>query len=230
MRKLVFTTAVASIVATTAGQALADDAPSRGIELGARVGYGIPMGNFAANNAGTSTSLTDVFSSLVPLQIDALFMINPNVRVGGYFAYGFLGIGNQWNGFPTNCQGNGLSCSAHELRFGAQLHYHFAPDKTLDPWLGAGVGYETATFTESANGQSGSVTTSGFEFFNVQGGLDYKAAANFGVGPYAQLSVAKFSDCSFSDAFTQLGSCQVQNTTLHEWLIFGVRADYEIGF
>src|SRR5262249_34962686 len=154
--------------------------PTSGIEVGLRAGYGIPMGSFSGE---TGADQSKALSSLVPIQLDALYMINPNIRAGVYFMYGFAGVGDSFKSLANGCTGD-VSCSAKDMRFGVQAHYHFMPDQTIDPWAGLGVGYEIASFSASSSGQSAGISSSGFEFLNIQGGADYKVMPNLGVGPF----------------------------------------------
>lgn len=226
MRKFVITAAIAAIGATTASSALAADGagPTSGLEVGARVGYGIPMGNATgAASGGQSTALGDVFSSMIPIQIDALYMINPNIRVGAYFQYGLLSVSDKFE--KGVCSTSGVSCSFHDLRFGIQAHYHLMPEQTIDPWVGLGIGMESASGSLSAGGQSQDASLSGLEFVNLQVGADYKVMPNLGVGPFAQFSLGQYSSQTIGNQ-----SGDIQNKAMHEWLVLGVRGAYDIGF
>jgi hypothetical protein len=115
----------------------------------------------------------------------AVLRLNPNLLIGGYFQYGFGLLNNSSAGVgQVGCNSSGVSCSANDLMFGVQAHYHFMPGGTFDPWGGIGVGYEIANASASANGQSVSVAFSGFQFVNLQVGGDYKAMPNLGIGPF----------------------------------------------
>lgn len=66
--------------------------------------------------------------------------------VGAYFQYAFVSINTDWNPDCTS----GVNCSAHDIRVGANIHYHVHPAATFDPWIGAGMGYEV--HAESTSG------------------------------------------------------------------------------
>src|ERR1700758_4763790 len=122
MRKFVLTAALISLGATFAGNAMADGAgPTTGVEVGLRAGYGIPMGSATGVDGADQSKFV---KSLIPIQLDALYIINPNLRVGVYAMYGFGSAGDSFN---QTCTG-GVSCSLHDMRFGVQAHYHFMPD------------------------------------------------------------------------------------------------------
>jgi hypothetical protein len=107
----------------------------------------------------------------------------------------------------------------------------------LDPWIGLGFGYEwlNITMEGSMGGRSASITMTphGFEFFNLQAGLDIQVVEHFYVGPFVTLAVAQADsrsvDCttsvaSFCDQFG--ASRDVRNKALHQWLLLGVRGTY----
>ena len=86
-----------------------------------------------------------------------------------------------------------MSCSAKDLRLGLNVHYHFSPGESFDPWVGLGAGYEWLVLDESAGGVSVSETASGFEFGNLQLGGDFAVAPNFGIGPFFTFTLAQYS-------------------------------------
>ena len=159
-------------------------ASAGGFELGARLGYGIPAGKFADDNS----DLSDGVSGMIPLQLDLGYRVSPAFSIGGYVMYG---IGFSATTFrnpvtrPTISRGSAPDCSARDVRLGIQAQFHFLPKKKLDPWLGAGLGYEWLDTRQdtSGGGREGlSVTGKGFEFINLQGGLDIKVAPGLAIG------------------------------------------------
>ena len=79
MKKLV---AAAALLATfTAAPALAD--ADRGLTLGLRASYGVPLGT-----AGDGESLADLTSGAVPVQIDVGYRFTQHWQAGAYFAWG----------------------------------------------------------------------------------------------------------------------------------------------
>ena len=219
----------ASAVVLSGNTARADDATPTGIEVGLRVGYGLPLGDAAgAPSGGQSVSLSNIYSGQIPIQIDAGYRFTPNMMVGAFFQYG-IGMLNTGNGsLLQGCSTSGVSCSGNDMAFGVQFHYHLMPDQTIDPWGGIGVGYEIANISESAGGQSASESFSGFQFVNLQIGADYKVMPNLGVGPFVQFSLGEYSSCSTSGGAGAGGSCTIPNTAMHEWLTFGIRGAYDI--
>jgi hypothetical protein len=191
-----------------------------GFEIGLRTGYAIPLGKGGANS---SLDLNEGISGAVPIWLDLGYRATPQIMVGiyGAYAFGFLG-----DTLDRAC-GGGLDCSSHDIRLGAELQYHILPRQQADPWLGLGLGYEWLTFSASGGGQDGSITASGFEFVNLQAGVDFAPSdsANFGLGPFLAFSVAQYSDVSCSGA-AGLACPGSFETTTHEWLTFGVRGTF----
>src|SRR5690606_28589863 len=118
-------------------------AKDAGLELGGRVGYGVPVGKVTAE---TSDGMNDLISGKIPLQLDVGYRLNPHVLIGGYLQYGI--------GFMSadECDADGVSCSANVVRLGAQMTYHFAPITVDGGWLGAGIGYEWLNLSVKAGG------------------------------------------------------------------------------
>jgi len=216
---------------------------SSGLALGLRLGYAIPMGKAGALAAPGTTpdtkndNLHDTISGMVPLWFDVGYRIDPALYVGAFFQYGFAFV-NKDN--PSNVACNqGVSCSAHDITFGANVHYHILPDGSFDPWLGAGLGYEMATFSESGTvtegttsfNVDGSATFKGFEFLILEAGGDFKPAPNFAVGPFVNFALGELT--TWSSSVTVAGVSQDQSgdlvdTGLHEWLTLGVRGQFSL--
>ena len=192
-----------------------------GIEFGVRVGYGIPLGT-----AGDNASLSDQIKGMIPFWADIGYRFDPNWYLGGFFQFG-LGFVPSAASQPGGVCVTGVSCSVNDLRFGLNVHYHFLPAEILDPWLGVGAGYEILNLSASATGVSASGSNRGFEFGNVQLGLDFKISPAFGVGPFATFTIAQFSDTSVS-VNGQDVPFSYTNKAIHEWLIFGVRGVFDI--
>lgn len=210
-------------------------ARAEGFELGARVGYAFPMGKLS--DQGTNNSLADAVSGMVPLQLDIGYRVLPSLMVGGYVMYGFGIVSDT---IDKQCDalkalGADATCSAHDVRLGLQAQYHFAPKASLDPWLGAGIGYEWLTFgvhaARAGVSNDTSVTGKGFEFINLQGGVDFAVAPGLGLGPFLSFSVGQYGEsstscdgagCDASDSTSQ----DIDDKALHQWLTLGVRGTF----
>jgi hypothetical protein len=214
----------------------ASQASAGGFELGARLGYGIPTGELTEY-----VDLSYGISEMVPLQLDLGYRVSPAFSIGGYVMYGvgFAGdsisrVCHQYDDHP----GFRASCTAHDVRLGIQVQYHFLPKKTLDPWLGAGLGYEWLEWGTDLSGggmrTETSVTARGFEIINLQGGLDFKVAPGLALGPFLSFSIGQYSSlngsCSGDDCddFTRAGDDPGGNAA-HQWLLLGVRGTFVVG-
>jgi outer membrane protein W len=220
---LIGTTALAQEAAPAAATA-----PSRGaIEIGLRLGVGFPLGHEGETAGETSDDkLSSDLKAIIPIAIDAGYRINPNVYVGVLFQYGFGIVATDNN--PTCASGSGVSCSGSDLRLGVDLHFHFAPGQSFDPWLGVGAGYEWLSLDATAGGVDAGATATGFEFGNVQLGGDIPVAPNFAIGPFVSLSFGEYGDVSFSQGGASM-DMTITSKSFHEWLEFGVRGVYDIG-
>lgn len=199
-------------------------AQDTGFEAGLRVGYGIPLGDAVKNG-----KLSDAVGGQVPLILDVGYRVIPSLFIGLYGQYGFAWVGDDDANVcdsPVNA-----SCSAHDIRLGIEAQFHFRPRQMLDPWIGLGLGFEWLSSSVESGNTEISSTLSGFEFFNLQAGLDIAVADHFHLGPFLNLSFAEFSsvsvDCSSDFCNGQFGaSGDIDNTSMHEWLLIGVRGAY----
>lgn len=179
--------------------------------LGLRLGFAPAMGDASKGNP-----MTDGVKSQIPLQVDAMFGLSPAVAVGGYLSYGF---GQLNSDLSDSCDAVGVDCSISDLRIGAQATYSFiAPSRQFVPWLGAGIGLEWLTEKVSAGGVSASADAFGIEFLNLQAGGDYKVSEQFAIGPYAMVSIGRYSSVEGND---------IPEKAVHEWLYFGVRGRFD---
>lgn len=181
-----------------------------------RTGYELPFGSKTglANDAfGTTTT------GFVPIWVDAGYRFEKHFALGAYFRYGnghaYNGGGAEWG----DCAAGGSMCTATDVIIGAQVHYHFLPDRLIDPWAGLGAGYEFFDYTTEGGGPH-DFSFEGYDFFNLQAGVDFKPIPSLGVGPFATLTVGQFSTCS--------PPAPGFKTALHEWLAFGIRIAYDI--
>ncbi|QSQ13836.1 porin family protein [Myxococcus landrumensis] len=194
-----------------------------GFALGLRAGLGVPFGKFtSAESATTSNKVSDSFSAAIPLQLEAGYFFNPNIYVGAYFQYGILTL-------KEDCP-DGLDCSASQLRFGANVAYHFQATPKIDPWVGLGIGYEIASQSTSATVGNAEIdltaNVKGLEFVSGQGGVDFRITPSFSVGPYVTYTLGQYSSISISgdDGNSESDdSTDIEEKAMHSWLYGGVR-------
>ena len=146
MRKIVGVAVVFAVLA--AGTAEAQAPAASGFTMAVRLGYGTPMGD-ALSGPGGSLKVDDFFGGKVPLWFDLGYRIDRSMFLGAYVEYGFGSVGGT---LDQACVAAGESCSTSMLRIGAEFLYKFSPDASFAPWLGIGLGYESATVKESIPG------------------------------------------------------------------------------
>jgi opacity protein-like surface antigen len=204
MRRTMGVAALALTLASSSARAQA--APEeRGITLGGRFGYAMPSGEIAPGFA-----LGDDLSGTLPLQLDLIYRFGRHFGLGGYFSYAF--------GLTKNCP-SGVTCTAYSRRLGLQGTYSFdLAGSVLRPWIGLGIGYEWLREKLERNALSDSVTPAGFEYANLQIGLDIPVAPRLWVGPYGMVTVGRYTHLPPDPSGKSLG------TSLHEWIVIGVKA------
>ena len=222
-------TSASSVPSTSEEAAFANDEPPPSIGggklvLGLRLGYSLPMGAASENNNGSSEKMTDGVSGHFPIWLDVGYLVSSDVLLGLYGQYAFGGVAGSVKANCDQASSAGISCSASDIRFGIQVQYYPSRQKKVDPWIGVGFGYELLKISLSGAGQDGSVTAKGFEFANLQAGLDFKALHNLGVGPFVSFSLGQYDSTSTSGSIARGNpGGDIPNKALHEWFTFGVR-------
>jgi outer membrane protein W len=180
--------------------------------LGLRLGFGIPMGK----TTGDATAIE--FSNKFPIWLDLGYRITPNILVALY---------GQFAPATLKCP-EGFFCSgASVMRFGVQAQYGFAPEATIAPWVGLGVGYEIANAKVTRGGIETKFGLKGVEFMNLQVGADYMASKAVGIGPFLSFSVGRYSSgSSESEGISSSGG--VEKKEFHEWLVLGLRGAFSL--
>jgi hypothetical protein len=201
-------------------------APWTAVEVGVRFAFGVPFGGLSGNNGDN----VDHFASnqIVPLWLDGGIRFLSNFYVGGSFSYGIASVADQFG--MGACKQAGIGCSSNDIRFGLAAHYHILPDGRFDPWVGLGFGYEWLSFSTSGGNQTVNQGVSGWEFVNLQAGLDFRLLDGaLGIGPFLTLTFDQYSQASVSsDTNGGTTGQSINNQSFHEWLLFGVRGDYDI--
>jgi len=189
-----------------------------GFAVGIRGGYGIPFGS------GNGAPLSSVLLGVVPVGVDAGWFFTPHFYVGAYFIYGF-GVGADQDN--DTCSTVDQECSASMVRFGLTAHWHFAPQGIWDPWIGAGLGYESILLsaTSDVDGSTlGSAALSGVDL-SLEAGLDLKPAHFIGLGPYVELASGPYvvdNNCTAPSASSD-STCSPSGLVWHGWISFGAR-------
>jgi len=203
MRKLLMLGSLMALLVPTASHAQ--------FSLGLRLGFAP-----AAGDSMKDSPMKDEVSSQIPIQLDAMYKITPDISAGLYFSYGIVQLSSD---VKDACDAFGASCSANTFRVGAQGAYAFNKvSPQFVPWVGLGLGYEAFTAKTAFTGVAVSTTTTGLEA-NLQVGGDYKVNPKFVVGPYLQVSFGQY---------TSQESSSISDKAMHEWLGFGVRGKFDL--
>ena len=142
-----------------------------------------------------------------PIVVDVGYRLSEFVFVGavGQIALGTLGSGSCG---PTD------SCLEWNGRVGAEVQLHpLGRAGRLDPWFGVGFGYEWQTY----QGSSETLTVSGFDFLNVDVGLDFPVG-KIHLGPFFGFTLGQFSHASDSGK-----SNSIDDKALHYWFCLGLK-------
>lgn len=203
-----------------------------GFETGLRVGFGVPVGKAGDSRAGGERELRDLTPWRAPLWLDVGYRVAPATTLGAYLQ---LGVGESGDA----CEGE---CDWSDLRAGIQGQFRLAaPEASLQPWIGAGLGYEWLSFrtlapvmvTDPETGELVEVRVRTAEKLGgpellLQLGLDFLVEESLTVGPYVSATLGQY----LTDGF----KCQpnigctaedaVEGSGFHSWLGVGLRGSY----
>ena len=190
-------------------------------EAALRVGVGFPMGSAYQTTTGGDVNLGDWSSFTIPVQLDLGVRLGGSWFLGAYFSYGFAGSSSvAFTSFT--CGVSDVKCSPSTLRFGGQVHWHFLGNVSTDPWIGLGSGYERVNLGVTGATGEGSLNLSGWEFVNVQLGLDFALGSAVKLGPWVSFSIGQYGSIGGSSGGSGI-SGDITNKTIHEWVMGGVR-------
>jgi hypothetical protein len=192
--------------------------PRTGFQGALRTGVSIPTGNVVEGNAAMSS----FFKAQVPIFVEAGVKLSPAIFLGGFAGLSFGGAGNDFKTAQGCTAIAARGCVATDFRIGVEIQYHFQPDERMNPWVGYGLGYESATASASGGGPSFSSNASGLEFLKLSGGLDFRLSRSFGLGPWIGLDLGQYGHTQTGTGGASI-DVNVQNTALHEWFSLGVR-------
>jgi hypothetical protein len=196
-----------------------------GLELAARGGYGIPIGE-----AQQGEQLEDDIKSQIPVQLDVGYRESERWTFGLYFSYGF---GSTGRGASELCRSLSASCPTQVVRGGIQILFHIAPKKPIGGWLSTGIGFERLGFALNSNAfdvhYSGYYV--GIEALSFQAGLDIRHAAGASFGPFVGALSGRYIELSTECTGTGCrgfsgANASLDEPTLHNWLVLGLRGAF----
>ena len=155
---------------------------------------------------------------VVLLEIGA--KVQDHIFVGGYLGGGLGGSGSD---FQSACGRSGVSCLTSLFRLGFEAQYHFIPDGLINPWVGVGLGYESASLHVRGPGGEAKVSASGIELADLMIGADVRLTQKIGIGPVLSASAAQYSTAELeSNGTTKSGD--IGDKAIHSWFNLGARA------
>jgi len=215
MKRLIITLAFLSsiVLAPTARAQVAIDV---------KAGYAWPIGNIATATTVSSDrhgALSKVVSGAVPLEVAARYRFTPKFSAGIYFQYGPAFVA------PYSCLAS-FSCSASNVRVGAEAVYAFLPDSTINPWVSLGSGWEWLNqtvdipSTPAAPASTQKLGLNGWEWFNLQVGADWNFSKMFAAGPYLGFFGGQYSSATDNGGSRTIASA---NRQFHGWVQLGLK-------
>jgi hypothetical protein len=187
----------------------AEPSPS-GLRVAVRSGLALPMGEAFVS----SGLLSDTIAAYVPLRLDVGYRIERHFYVGAAAQVAAI--------LPNDCP-PGASCSGSNMRFGVMLAYHLLPTRIVDPWVGAGVGFELLRMSRSVSGTSVDIAARGLELLDLELGADLRPNASFRVGPVLSTSIGRYARVAVNGAST--GDF---DSSLHAWVMLGLRGAFDL--
>jgi len=191
-----------------------------GFEASLSLAYAAPSGD-ATGVAGDSMTLT--FGGQFPIGLQVGWAVTPAFFIG---AYGSVAPGGAGSSVSETCQTYDYNCSSISFHGGLAVEYRFNTPEPIQPWIGYGIGYESASVSISSPSASGSITATGWEFGRFRAGVDFLPLASVGLGLYTEASVGQYGHLHEQNPDGSTTDIDVSQTALHEWFSIGVRVRF----
>jgi hypothetical protein len=191
--------------------------------LDAKVAYAIPTGSvWAGSPWNPRWPMTKVWTGAIPVEVAGRYRFSPNLSAGVYFQWGPAFV--TATGFDQIAGSFGW-----DMRIGAEIVYAFTPGRSMNPWFGLGTGWEWTQYAGTKAGSAASVTMNGWEYLNVQTGLDFALSKGVGLGPYAAFLGGNYSGIVASGSSTGWGgSVELASRAFHGWFQIGVKGTWNL--
>ena len=186
------------------------------LELGARLLTGRPIGEAAAGLA-----LSEQTSGFYGVGVDAGVRLPIGLFLGVYAQWAYAAAKKSGSECPSSATG----CSGTDVRLGLEAIWHLLPDRTIDPFVGIGLGREWLTSRSTRHGEAidgaRSETDSGWEYAHLELGADWNVDRHFALGPFVTATLARFGHATYADpSITRSGS--ISNPSVHAWILLGL--------
>lgn len=192
-------------------------AAARSFQAALRSGVQLPWG--AASDL-QGDELSARYGWQVPLILDAGFKLTKPMFLGVYAGLGYGRVGDAGEA-EAACRATGVSCSVLSLQLGVQGQYHFAASDRLNPWIGAGFGYEQAQQSLSVGPHSEEQRSSGITLLKLAFGVDYRTS--FGFGPFVEVSAGRYETTRTELDGVRVHEGPVDASAWHGFLVIGAR-------
>jgi hypothetical protein len=184
---------------------------------------------FGSATGGRADDLSARYSwQWQPLELGLGAKIIDSLYLGGYFNFA---VG--WEGSDPDTAGrcergdgvtDDVSCSSVSVHAGVEARYYFTPADAMTGWLGYGIGFTSGTqYISDAGRYSESSAARGIELGRISGGLDFRPSRGFGLGPYAVVSIGRYTNETTTIRNIETSSADIDNPALHAWLTAGLR-------
>jgi len=129
-----------------------------GFEASLSLAYAAPGGSATG---APGDNMTASFAGQFPIGIQIGWAVTPAFFIGPYGSVAPGGVGSAASG---TCQTYDLNCSSISFHGGLAVEYRFNTPESIQPWIGYGIGYESASVALSSSTQSASLNANGWEF------------------------------------------------------------------
>lgn len=190
---------------------------ARGFQAAVRSGVQLPWGK-ASDLQGDE--LAARYGWQLPLVLEAGYKLSKPTFVGVYAGVGYGQVGNG-NEADAACAARGVSCTVLTLQLGVQAQYHFAPSDRINPWVGAGFGWEMARQALTSGAYDETQHSSGLTLLKLALGADYRSS--FGFGPFVEVSAGRYDVTSTEMDGARVHEGPVASSAWHGFLMLGAR-------
>jgi len=200
------------------GSARAQEVDRTAFEVGARVGVNFPFGESSAGKS-LATNVGPAYA----------FTLEAGVRLFGRYELAVVGLyalGTVNTTTSQGCYTGSNSCTAATGEVGLEFIYHPLGLAPVDPFVGVGAGYEWLPIWATVSGRDYNLTLRGWNWVQVQGGVEFPVGQLVRVGPFVALSVGEYDSVSYNVPTASgplAGFGPIDNPGVHLWLSVGFR-------
>jgi hypothetical protein len=210
---------IGSAVAVLAALFLAAPAAAQ-VSIDLKAGYAIPNGDILkpfTPGLENYAAMKNLWAGEIPIEVAARWRFSPGFSAGVYFQFDPAII-------AARVCASGFPCSGSDVRVGVEAAYSFLPTSFLNPWVSIGTGWQWTNAKITTPTDAADVTFSGWEYFNVQAGLDFNISRTFGVGPWLGYYGGSYSTVSGTWSGALQGPTIASDArTFHGWFQFGAK-------